>query len=92
VSDARPSRVPSAPPPLWAELVGWYGTFAIIGAYGANSFGWLSNADSLYRWLNLTGAAGVGIVCFYRRTWQAFALEAVWFLIALAALVGVPAR
>jgi hypothetical protein len=93
-----PATAPSAPlqrplpvrPPLWAELGGWYGTLAILGAYAALSFGWLERGP-LYQALNLTGAIGVGGICWYRRTWQALALEAVWALIALAALIGLGA-
>ena len=73
----RPSRL--------EELAGWYGTAAILTAYGLSSFGWLEQGP-LYQLLNLTGAAGVGLVCWRRRTWQAFWLEAVWGAVALVAL------
>ncbi|MBI1381837.1 MAG: hypothetical protein GC161_12205 [Planctomycetaceae bacterium] len=91
MSDASPNA-PSpnvthpAPPPLWAEIVGWYGMLAILTAYGANSFD-VMQKGALYQGLNLTGALGVAVVCFYRRTWQAFVLEAVWAAIALTALL-----
>ncbi len=72
--------------PLAVDLLGWYGTLAILGAYAASSFEWLERG-ALYQSLNLTGAFGVGLVCWYRRTWQAFWLEAVWGGIALVALL-----
>lgn len=59
---------------------------AILSAYGANSFDAMDKG-ALYQGLNLTGALGVAVVCFYRRTWQAFVLEAVWAAIALTALL-----
>jgi hypothetical protein len=71
---------------LPAEIVGWYGAVAILAAYAANSFALLANTDVAYQLLNLTGALGVAWVCWHKRTWQAFWLEAVWGAIALVAL------
>lgn len=76
-----------APFSLPAELAGWYGTAAILGAYALSSFGVLATADRTYQALNLTGAIGVAIVCWRKRTWQAFWLEAIWAAIATVALV-----
>ena len=73
-------------PPRWMEAIGWIGTFCILGAYGANSMGWLDTGRP-YQLLNLVGAFGVGLICWTRRTWQAFALEAAWGTIALVALL-----
>lgn len=81
------SAAPASKPPLVAEIAGWYGMLAILFAYAANNFGWLEHG-ALYQALNLTGALGVALVCFYRRTWQAFLLEVIWAAIALAALLG----
>lgn len=69
------------------EILGWYGTLAILAAYGLNSHGHLEQGAT-YQLLNLTGATGVGLVCWRRRTWQAFALEAAWGLVALSALIS----
>ena len=75
------------PVPRAVDLLGWYGTLAILSAYALSNFDLLEKG-ALYQLLNLTGALGVGLVCWYRRTWQAFWLEAVWGLIALVALVS----
>lgn len=72
--------------PFWIDVLGWYGTAAIVGAYAALSFGWLPEG-ALYHGLNLTGALGVGLVCWRRRTWQPFWLEVVWAAVAAIALV-----
>jgi hypothetical protein len=81
----------SAPAPLSsslpAEIAGWYGTAAILGAYALSSFGVFATADRSYQLLNLTGALGVAWVCWRKRTWQAFWLEAIWAAIAVVALV-----
>lgn len=76
-----------------------FGWFEDLLAYTRNNFdwpaedsiyfGWLDE-KSIYDWLNLTGAIGVGWVCLARRTWQAFSLELVWALIALSALTSSP--
>ena len=82
-------RSPSPPPPfsLLAEIAGWYGTAAILGAYALSTFGVLRTGDRLYQALNLTGALGVAWVCWRKRTWQAFWLEAIWAAVASIALV-----
>jgi hypothetical protein len=72
---------------LAAEVAGWYGTAAILAAYAMSSFGALATGDVVYQLLNLTGAAGVAWVCWHKRTWQAFWLEAIWAAIAVIALI-----
>jgi len=72
---------------LPAELAGWYGTLAILIAYALNSFEVLSAHDRTYQLLNLTGGLGVAWVCWRKRTWQAFWLEAVWATVAATSLV-----
>ena len=73
--------------PRAADFAGWYGTAAILAAYALSSFGVMQAADRVYQALNLTGALGVAWVCWHKRTWQAFWLEAVWAAIALVALL-----
>ncbi len=83
-----PTSAPAhAPTTLATDVAGWYGMLAILAAYAANSFGVLTNDHFVLHALNLTGAAGVAWVCWCKRTWQAFWLEAVWAVIATVALV-----
>jgi len=84
-----PSPAPAANAALerLADAVGWCGTVAILGAFALNSFHVLGPRDPCYLLLNLGGAAGVGWVCWRKRAWQAFWLEAVWGLVAAVALV-----
>ncbi len=79
----RPEPAPR--PPLVFEILGWYGMAAILGAYALSSFG-VIDQGRLDQLLNLTGALGVGLICWQKRTWQAFWLEAVWAGVALVAL------
>lgn len=76
----------SAPTALATDVAGWYGMLAILAAYALNAFGVLTNADFALHALNLTGALGVAWVCWCKRTWQAFWLEAIWAAIATVAL------
>lgn len=85
-ADPHPCASPTRPVPFLAECFGWYGTLAILGAYAASSLRWVEQGLT-YQLLNLTGAAGVGLVCWYRRTWQAFWLEVAWIGIAAVALL-----
>ena len=81
---SEPSPRPFSLP---AEVAGWYGTAAILSAYALSSFGVLAANDRSYQLLNFTGALGVAWVCWHKRTWQAFWLEAVWAAIAVISLV-----
>lgn len=69
------------------EIVGWYGTAAILTAYALLSFGVLADTSVVFQLLNLTGALGVAAVCWHKRAWQAFWLDAIWALIAAVSLV-----
>ncbi len=41
------------------EIIGWYGTVAIVGGYALNSFNIIGSNSLLYQILNLTGAIGI---------------------------------
>jgi len=77
---------PAPRPSLLAEAVGWYGTIAILAAYALSSFGLIEHGP-LYQALNLTGGLGVAWICWRKRAWQAFWLDAVWAAVALVWLV-----
>ena len=74
------------PIPRAVQVFGWYGTIAIVSAFGLSNEGLLAQG-MLYQLLNLTGAIGVALLCWYQRTWQAFWVEAFWSLLALKALL-----
>jgi hypothetical protein len=81
-----------SPPPaprfsLPAEIAGWYGTVAILAAYALASLEVLPAASPLLAAMNLTGGLGVAWLCWHKRTWQAFWLEAIWAAIAVVALL-----
>ena len=69
------------------EAFGWYGTAAIIMAYGLTSFGILHISDTVYQLLNLTGAIGIVTVSFYKKAYQSGVLNIIWSIIALIAIL-----
>lgn len=74
------------------ELSGWYGAAAILAAYALLSFGVLSAHGYAYQLLNLTGAAGIVAVSLAKRAYQPAALNIVWVIIAVVALVSLMVR
>ena len=68
------------------EIIGWYGTIAIVFAYFANSFGWLEAQSVTYQILNASGALGIVLVSYLKSAYQPMVLNAVWFVIGLVAL------
>lgn len=71
------------------EIIGWYGTVAIVGAYFLNSFGKISAESKIYQMLNLTGALGIVAISTAKSAWQPAVLNAVWAVIGLIALVRI---
>ena len=72
-----------------AEIIGWYGTVAIVGAYALSSFNILSPQDIIYQILNLTGALGIVIISLRKKTYQPAVLNIIWTIIALIALLQI---
>ncbi len=71
-----------------AELVGWYGTFAILGAYALVSFKLITSDSYLYQILNLSGAIGIVAISLIKKAKQPAALNFVWAVIALVAIIS----
>jgi uncharacterized YccA/Bax inhibitor family protein len=74
---------------LVAEIAGWYGTIAVLVAYGLLSFNIIASQTLLFQLLNLTGAIGIIIVASYKRVKQVVILNIVWAALALFALVNI---
>jgi hypothetical protein len=71
------------------ELFGWYGTCAIVLAYVMVSFSIISSVSLQYQLLNLTGALGIVVVSFYKKTYQPGVLNVIWFVVALIAIISI---
>lgn len=69
------------------QTTGWIGTILIVLAYFLVSYRKVSGTSKIYQAINLFGAIGVGINVFYQQAWPAVALQIVWGIIAIIALM-----
>lgn len=70
------------------ELIGWYGTIAILLAYALVSFKFIPASGYIYQLLNLTGAAGIVVISLLKKVKQPAILNFFWAIIALLSIVG----
>lgn len=68
------------------EIIGWYGTVAIIAAYALNSFGIIATSNPWYQVLNATGSAGIIVISLRKKVFQSVILNVIWAAIALISL------
>jgi len=69
------------------QIVGWVGTFLIVFAYFLVSYKKVDGSSKIYQAMNLLGAIGVGVNVFHQQAWPAVALQVVWGIIAIVALI-----
>jgi len=77
---------------LLYEIVGWYGTVAIVSAYALNSFNFISATNIWYQMLNGTGAVGIVLISLQKKAYQPAALNAIWTVIAVIGLIQILMR
>jgi len=71
------------------EVIGWYGTVAIILAYALVSFGFMTAQDLVYQMLNATGAIGIVYISLAKKVYQPAVLNIIWTIIAVIAIVNI---
>ena len=71
------------------EIIGWYGTFAIVGAYALSSFNVISSQTFLYQNLNITGAVGIVVISLRKKTYQPATLNIIWVAIGVVSLLKI---
>ena len=71
------------------HVIGFVGTFLVLGAYFMVSLGRISSASFAYQGINLFGAALLTVYGVLLAAWASIALNAVWGLIAFIALTRV---
>lgn len=69
------------------DIVGWCGAALLLAAFALNSFGYLGRTDAAYQLMNLFGAIGIALQAYKRRAFPAAALNIVWAIIAIVALL-----
>ena len=69
------------------EIIGWYGTTAIMVAFAMVSFQVLSPITIFYQVLNGTGALGIAYISFKKKAYQPTVLNIIWAVIAAIAII-----
>lgn len=81
VINVSPSKV--------AEILGWYGMLALIGAYFLVSFGYIVAEELTFQTLNLTGGMSLVVFALSKRATQLAILNIFWILIGVVAMVRI---
>lgn len=71
------------------EIIGWYGTIAIVSAYALLSFGVLVSDNIVYQLLNATGAIGIVYISLKKKAYQPGVLNIIWMIIAIVAIIRI---
>ena len=69
------------------EIIGWYGTVAIVLAYALVSNSLVSPTNYIYQLLNLTGAFGIIWISYKKKVYQSISLNIIWAIIAILAIM-----
>jgi hypothetical protein len=72
---------------IFVQIVGWIGAFLVVLAYFLVSYKKVQGDNRVYQLMNLIGAIGVGINASYQAAWPSFAIQIMWGIIAIVALV-----
>ena len=72
---------------IFAQVVGWIGAFLVVLAYFLVSYKKVQGNSRIYQLMNLIGAVGVAINASYQEAWPPFAIQVVWFTIAVVSLI-----
>jgi hypothetical protein len=69
------------------QVISVLGALAVLAAYTANQFRWMSPSNLSYTLLNLVGAGVLSAVAIVEQQWGFLLLEGVWTLVSLFALI-----
>lgn len=68
------------------ELWGWTSSLSILLAYGLNTHYNIEEPRILDA-MNIYGGIGLAFICFMKKAWQPFTVEAAWAIIAISSLI-----
>ena len=71
---------------MFFDICGWIGTILVLVAYALLSTNKI-NSGKLYQILNLLAALFMAVGLFPKNAWFSFALQVVWGLVAIIALI-----
>ncbi|MEM6997762.1 MAG: hypothetical protein AAF413_02510 [Patescibacteria group bacterium] len=69
------------------EAIGWLGVVMIIGAYALSIFELIAISDRSYIGMNIAGSLGLIASSLHKKDMQPVALNIVWLIIALVAIM-----
>jgi hypothetical protein len=72
---------------IFAEIFGWYGTFAILVSYALVSFSVIKAESVIYQFMNITGSIGLLSIALVKKVFQSVTINIIWALIGILALV-----
>ncbi len=73
----------------WIEIFGWYGAVAVIVAYALISFSFLDADNIWYHLIIGSGALGIMVVSFYKKSYQPAVLNLIFTLVAVVAILRI---
>ena len=73
----------------WIEIFGWYGAVAVIVAYTLISFSFLDADNIWYHLIIGSGALGIMVVSFYKKSYQPAVLNLIFTLVAVVAILRI---
>ena len=74
---------------IFFEIIGWYGTFAVILGYALVSYMIISPLGIMFQFLNISGAIGLIVISYKKKVWQSVSLNIIWAVIGLIALIRI---
>ena len=74
---------------MLVEIAGWIGAALVLLSYALVSLGRLAPRTLLNQGLNIVGASGLAWNGVVHRAWPIVALDAIWVLVGVIAVVGV---
>jgi len=69
------------------DVLGWLGALILIAAYGVVSYGWASGRSRVYQALNVLGSALLVVNTAWHRAWPSSAVNILWAVIGIGALI-----
>jgi hypothetical protein len=72
---------------IFAEIFGWYGTFAILLSYALVSFSVIKAESAIYQFMNITGSIGLLSIALVKKVYQSVTINIIWAIIGIVALV-----
>lgn len=68
------------------DVVGWYGSLAIVSGYFLSSFDIVNANSFLFQFINLTGASGLLYLGYKRNVKESMFLNTFWVIIGLVSI------